>query len=237
MGEHIDNAKFNGCRNLSMDSFPNDCLWEISLSLYHYHPSVSFFAENLGDISYRGDPLRDFNLAPFLDKFVLKNPKLPDEVEKISNEKENTERKLTSSKGHQYFLKSLKGNFSKMGYKDVEEILDIDAFSRFFFAEKRRRDKLKCSSHKSKTVAEAEDSSDHFNAKSSLSTNEFRSLSKFDTSFNEEDFVSNLAENFHENVGDPPTHYDSEDPHMESWSYESNNDDDYSIMDNTFYKY
>ncbi|KAJ3619187.1 hypothetical protein Zmor_008735 [Zophobas morio] len=44
----------------------------------HYHPSVRSFAEQLlkgKPIQYRGDPLADFTLLRFLDKFVHKNPK------------------------------------------------------------------------------------------------------------------------------------------------------------------
>ena len=50
-------------------------MWELSLFSQHYHPSVSMFASTVGDISYAGDPLRDFSLAPFLDKFSYRNPK------------------------------------------------------------------------------------------------------------------------------------------------------------------
>jgi ribosome biogenesis protein MAK21 len=53
-------------------------LWELRVLASHFHPSVVQFAKSLeeGDpISYSGDPLRDFGLMPFLDKFVFKNPK------------------------------------------------------------------------------------------------------------------------------------------------------------------
>jgi len=44
----------------------------------HYHPSVSKFAQSLLKtelIEYKGDPLADFTLANFLERFVYKNPK------------------------------------------------------------------------------------------------------------------------------------------------------------------
>ena len=53
-------------------------LWELTRLLGHYHPSVVQFARSVSKaepISYAGDPLRDFGLMPFLDKFVFKNPK------------------------------------------------------------------------------------------------------------------------------------------------------------------
>jgi hypothetical protein len=52
--------------------------WELLLLADHYHPSVRSFAEQLlkgKPIQYRGDPLADFTLLRFLDKFVHKNPK------------------------------------------------------------------------------------------------------------------------------------------------------------------
>ncbi|XP_065161125.1 CCAAT/enhancer-binding protein zeta-like [Atheta coriaria] len=48
----------------------------------HYHPSVRLFAENILDgkkIIYTGDPLKDFTLIRFLERFVFKNPKKIDE--------------------------------------------------------------------------------------------------------------------------------------------------------------
>ncbi|XP_067003960.2 CCAAT/enhancer-binding protein zeta [Anabrus simplex] len=45
---------------------------------HHFHPTVSLFASKIlqGEtISYSGDPLQDFTLSRFLDRFVFKNPK------------------------------------------------------------------------------------------------------------------------------------------------------------------
>jgi ribosome biogenesis protein MAK21 len=55
-------------------------LWEVSLLRAHYHPSVSSFADSLltppgYGIRYKGDPLADFTLGPFLDKMAYKHPK------------------------------------------------------------------------------------------------------------------------------------------------------------------
>ncbi|KRT79752.1 hypothetical protein AMK59_8108 [Oryctes borbonicus] len=44
----------------------------------HYHPTVSLYATKLLEgepINYSGDPLKDFSLIRFLDRFVFKNPK------------------------------------------------------------------------------------------------------------------------------------------------------------------
>ena len=44
----------------------------------HYHPSVALFAKTLRDglkVHYMGNPLHDFTLMKFLDRFVYRNPK------------------------------------------------------------------------------------------------------------------------------------------------------------------
>ncbi|XP_041661344.1 CCAAT/enhancer-binding protein zeta [Cheilinus undulatus] len=53
-------------------------LWELQRLSLHFHPSVSLFAKTIlqGDsIQYSGDPLQDFTLIRFLDRFVFRNPK------------------------------------------------------------------------------------------------------------------------------------------------------------------
>ncbi|EYB90319.1 hypothetical protein Y032_0221g2550 [Ancylostoma ceylanicum] len=64
------NPLFVDCRNL-IDA-------ELLLLSKHYHPSVAIFAKALiqdGIINYKGDPLEDFTLMKFLDRFAFKNPK------------------------------------------------------------------------------------------------------------------------------------------------------------------
>lgn len=54
-------------------------LWEMSSLCAHYHPSVAKFANsmcgNFTSVQYSGDPLRDFSLIAFLDRFSYKKPK------------------------------------------------------------------------------------------------------------------------------------------------------------------
>lgn len=58
---------------------PTSRLWELSLMRHHYHPSVTKFAETTlassAKIDYKGDPLDDFTLSNFLDRFAYRNPK------------------------------------------------------------------------------------------------------------------------------------------------------------------
>ena len=51
---------------------------ELSTLASHYHPSVVVFAQhilNSEPIVYSGDPMSDFSLQKFLDRFVFRNPK------------------------------------------------------------------------------------------------------------------------------------------------------------------
>lgn len=57
----------------------NTSLWELVALCSHFHPSVSVFAKTLcvklQTMHYGGDPLKDFSLISFLDRFVYKKPK------------------------------------------------------------------------------------------------------------------------------------------------------------------
>jgi ribosome biogenesis protein MAK21 len=54
-------------------------LWELSLLQAHYHPSIKVFNNAIvtepHSISYSGDPITDFSLTAFLNRFSYKNPK------------------------------------------------------------------------------------------------------------------------------------------------------------------
>jgi len=77
------------------DEFP---IFEISIMMNHYHPTVQkfsrFIIENYKKevINYEGDPLVDFSLVNFLEKFILKNPKVKsDKIKQKKNESEKEE--------------------------------------------------------------------------------------------------------------------------------------------------
>jgi ribosome biogenesis protein MAK21 len=69
--------------------------WEMRFLTHHYHPSVSSFAESVTArkfVDYDGDPLNDFSLKHFLDRFVHKKPKEREhEKEADDNDSVNSE--------------------------------------------------------------------------------------------------------------------------------------------------
>ncbi|XP_004686350.1 PREDICTED: CCAAT/enhancer-binding protein zeta [Condylura cristata] len=83
---HFDNLQ-GGKRLNTYDPFSrnplfcgaeNTSLWELKKLSEHFHPSVSLFANTIlqgNYIQYSGDPLQDFTLMRFLDRFVYRNPK------------------------------------------------------------------------------------------------------------------------------------------------------------------
>ena len=60
-------------------------LWELQRLSFHYHPTVSLYASTLLSgkfVEFDGDPLQDYTLMRFLDRFVFKNPK---KIEKLTD--------------------------------------------------------------------------------------------------------------------------------------------------------
>lgn len=54
------------------------CYSELTFLSNHFHPSIALFASQItnGEVnSYSGDPLKDFTLVRFLERFSFKNPK------------------------------------------------------------------------------------------------------------------------------------------------------------------
>ena len=61
--------------------------YELILMSKYFHPTVQLFVENImknQNIKYFGDPLKDFSLAHFLERFAFKNPKKIDSKEGTS---------------------------------------------------------------------------------------------------------------------------------------------------------
>ncbi|NXJ83467.1 CEBPZ protein, partial [Trogon melanurus] len=120
----------------------NTSLWELKKLSEHFHPSVALFAKTIlegNHIQYSGDPLQDFTLMRFLDRFVYRNPKL-------HKGKENTSSVVMQPKKKQFMkdMRNLAVNSKEFCAKDESKIpVDEVFFHRFYskFDKKRREQK------------------------------------------------------------------------------------------------
>ncbi|CAB9509250.1 CCAAT/enhancer-binding protein zeta [Seminavis robusta] len=97
--------------------------WELSLASHHYHPSASKFAGSAGSITYDGNPLQDFNMASFLDKFAYRNPK------KVKEQKN----------GFSNAVVRFSRPFKDQKYVEQQTMGDEGLFFRKFFDEREKR--------------------------------------------------------------------------------------------------
>lgn len=89
--ESIDNGNnSNGSHNRSSkagETVPT--LWETALLMCHFHPSVKAFMNGFSapshKIDFTGDPISDFSITAFLNRFAYKNPKKKRETDTSSN--------------------------------------------------------------------------------------------------------------------------------------------------------
>ncbi|NXR06432.1 CEBPZ protein, partial [Semnornis frantzii] len=118
----------------------NTSLWELKKLSEHFHPSVALFAKTIlegNHIQYSGDPLQDFTLMRFLDRFVYRNPKL-------HKGKENTSSVVMQPKKKQ-FMKDKQNpavNSKEFRTKDESKIpVDEVFFHRFYSKFDKKREK------------------------------------------------------------------------------------------------
>ncbi|NWV30327.1 CEBPZ protein, partial [Origma solitaria] len=117
-------------------------LWELKKLSEHFHPSVALFAKTIlegNHIQYSGDPLQDFTLMRFLDRFVYRNPK-------FSKGKENTSSVVMQPKKKQFMkdMQNLAVNSKEFRTKDESKIpVDEVFFHRFYSKFDKKREKQK----------------------------------------------------------------------------------------------
>ncbi|KAK2168406.1 hypothetical protein LSH36_17g12003 [Paralvinella palmiformis] len=122
-------------RNPLFCNADSECVWELVKLTCHYHPTVALYAKNLlkGEaVSYHGDPLEDFTLIRFLDRFVYRNPKKR-ETESKFNKKMHSY--LISKSRHQVAAgaKAVPVNSEKFLRIDENKIpVDEKFFHRYF---------------------------------------------------------------------------------------------------------
>lgn len=166
-------------RNPSFSGAERSILWELKKLANHYHPSVSQFATTIlsgESISYGGNPLDDFTLMRFLDRFVYKNPKTKTENSgKISAP---FEKKTLPSSG----VSNVKSNeFLTLPKEDVP--LDVKFFHQYFSQkaeiETRRKEQEEENKRKHKAERGEDDTSslsDEDSEASSVGDEEFEEI-------------------------------------------------------------
>ncbi|KAM5293143.1 CCAAT/enhancer-binding protein zeta [Ctenodactylus gundi] len=109
----------------------NTSLWELKKLSEHFHPSVALFAKTIlqgNYIQYQGDPLQDFTLMRFLDRFVYRNPK-------PHKGKENTDSVVMQPKRKQFMndVRNLAVNSKEFLAKEESQIpVDEVFFHRYY---------------------------------------------------------------------------------------------------------
>uniref|UniRef100_A0A8C3WSQ8 CCAAT/enhancer-binding protein zeta n=1 Tax=Catagonus wagneri TaxID=51154 RepID=A0A8C3WSQ8_9CETA len=136
---HFDNLK-GGKQLNTYDPFSrnplfcgaeNTSLWELKKLSEHFHPSVALFAKTIlqgNYIEYSGDPLQDFTLMRFLDRFVYRNPK-------PHKGKENTDSVVMQPKRKHFMkdIRSLAVNSKEFVAKEESQIpVDEVFFYRYY---------------------------------------------------------------------------------------------------------
>jgi len=203
--------------------------WEIALTTHHYHPSVQTFAQTMGEESkYSGDPLKDFALAPFLDKFAYRNPKSVDRVAgKYRRGESVAERRSGTDSVIQTHFATPVNDPSFLVRAEVEV---QDEFFHKFFVERAKRDQAKgivrhAAGDNSKSTKENDEKADELEALEKVEEDiDGRNFADFEagweTDEEEEAFVDSLAQKIIEDAvddGEGPSDLDDEDPDMEGW--------------------
>ena len=118
-------------------------LWEITLATNHYHPTVQKFSSSLGQIKYSGDPLRDFALAPFLDKLAYRNPKSRERLLKHLKRGASVAERRSGLEKNLGARASLPMNDPSLLTDRRRTVGEDEEFFHTFFAERAKRDELK----------------------------------------------------------------------------------------------
>jgi len=193
-------------------------IWELALTLHHYHPTVSKFSSSLSDIKYNGDPLRDFTLAPFLDKFAFRNPKT---LKKIN--KKSIGARRSGLEAGKLSVASLPMNDPSVWKNEETKASEREDFFKKFFVERARRDVLKGINRGESAFEETHALENAENKEVDLD---------WDTDEEEDEFVQNLAEKLMENSAGEMVNFDDEDPDVEGWDDVDVEDSDSNVDDN-----
>ncbi|CAM9447735.1 unnamed protein product, partial [Ascophyllum nodosum] len=219
-------------------------LWEVSLLRSHVHPSVSKFADGLSSlpkhaVDYRGDPLADFALMPFLDRMAYRNPKTrePKRVGGVS-------RSLCGPAGAARSEAPV--NNHSFVAQPLEAVSADKIFFHKFFREKAERDRVRGVVHPKKSNKNASEGDEKLGRRGSKkrrgadddlevftvdnTADEKQGLGVMDfdedEDAEEEAFAMHLAEGLMKNSAPDQDDFDDDDPDMEGWSDLGESDED-----------
>jgi ribosome biogenesis protein MAK21 len=192
--------------------------WEIALLNQHYHPSVKKFAETISvdddegeGNQYTGDPLKDFSIMAFLDKFAYRNPK------KLS---ENRSRKSVAERRRHGDLQSIPMNDPE--FLEKNDVGVQDQFFRQFFLERAKRDTLKGIVRNTTSTDEQDDDAVIDQEEARFQPKSFEEYEEqWETDDEEEAFVHRLAEEIMEDEID----IDDDDPDLDDQEDASDSDE------------
>ncbi|KAF6320954.1 CCAAT enhancer binding protein zeta [Rhinolophus ferrumequinum] len=207
---HFDNLK-GGKQLNTYDPFSrnplfcgaeNTSCWELKKLSEHFHPSVALFAKTIlqgNYIQYSGDPLQDFTLMRFLDRFVYRNPK-------PHKGKENTDSVVMQPKRKHFIkdIRSLAVNSKEFLAKEESQI-PVDEL--FFY---RYYKKVAIVKEKQKQNADEESIEDVDDEEFEKMIDTFEDDNCFTSGKDDLDFASNMKKKKKGAKGDPEDE-DSED--------------------------
>ena len=185
---------------------------ELFLLEKHYHPSVQrmakFIIENYNKdiISYNGDPLLDFSLTNFLEKFMLKNPKIKKEkkeIKKIENDDDELKKFINEEE-------NINNNIENNN-KEIDDFEFIEKFNKIYpeiTSDKNYLKKMKKKEKKMKTEEDVDEmiGNQEYN-KDDLEIEKYADkviddeYKKYDKDI-DDDFVDNISDNNDENEDD-----------------------------------
>ena len=213
-------------------------LAEITILTSHYHPTVQKFSRfildnyNKDTIEYNGDPLIDFSLVNFLEKFMLKNPKNKKEKKersKANDEDEELRRFMEEDDEHQ---KDNKSNAAGNVIDPNDKFMQIDFISKFNEIEKtksvkyeinqKKKEKKKNLAHNEEEFADRlideeyakydkdVDEDYEFDEEDNAGDDDMLEGDDGENGFGEEDYEEDFEEDFEEELDE-----DQEDPTFE----------------------
>ena len=186
---------------------------ELFLLEKHYHPSVQrmakFIIENYNKdiISYNGDPLLDFSLTNFLEKFMLKNPKIKKEkkeIKKIENDDDELKKFINEEE-------NINNNIENNN-KEIDDFEFIDKFNKIYpeiTSDKNYLKKMKKKEKKMKTEEDVDEmiGNQEYN-QDDLEIEKYADkviddeYKKYDKDIDDDDYVDNISDNNDENEDD-----------------------------------